>query len=135
MKKLKLGVVTDALALGAGAVAGNKLANIKLPISLPPIVQPLIPVAAGIFLSTRKNRMVQMVGYGMIASGVIGTAKIALPQLGLGELSDAMGDFVIDDSGMNGSLALAGPGTPGGGVALAGFGSRSDQFNSDLMAA
>ncbi len=132
MKKLKLGVVTDALALGAGAVAGNKLANIKLPIDLPPIVQPVLPVAVGIFLSTRKNRMVQMAGYGMIASGVVGVAKIALPKLGLGNISESIGDFYVADDSMNGPLALAGPDMSGS-VALAGF--RDDAFNRDLMAA
>lgn len=76
--------------------------------------------------------MVQMAGYGMIASGVVGVAKIALPKLGLGNISESIGDFYVAEDSMNGPLALAGPDMSGS-VALAGF--RDDAFNRDLMAA
>lgn len=142
MAKLKLGVVTDALMIGGGAIVGNKLASLKLPISLPPIVQPMLPLAVGILLSTRKQKPLQMLGYGMMASGVVGVAKVALPQLGLGRLvENGVGDYVIeaapDDDGMNGPLALSGLDYGNGvnGVALAGVPSRDDAMNYDRMMA
>ena len=141
MAKLKLGVVTDALMIGGGAIVGNKLASLKLPISLPPIVQPMLPLAVGILLSTRKQKPLQMLGYGMMASGVVGVAQVALPQLGLGRLvENGVGDYVIegvdDEDGMNGPLALSGLNYGNvNGVALAGVPSRDDAMNYDRMMA
>ena len=63
--QLLVGVVAGAIA---SRFVGSAVGGL-FPSSVPPAFANVIPIAAGIFLSTNKNEFAKGAGYGMIAAG------------------------------------------------------------------
>lgn len=109
-KKLPLqeaaGIIAGSLA--AGFV--SKFVNDKLP-TAPAAVKALIPIGAGLFLSTNKNTIVKNAGLGMIAKGGADLAAAFIPGMGAMNYLESPADQSIlslpaDQSIMSGDDSL-----------------------------
>jgi len=125
--KFKKAGLQEYAGLAAGAVAASKVANIKLPVALPPVVQSALPLILGVMLA-KKPGFIGAIGKGMIAVGGTKVIAAVAPQLGIGLAAEGMGDFMIEGAD---TYALAGA-EGGSGVgntsyALAGLGNQVDR--------
>lgn len=102
--KFRKAGLAEYAGLAAGAVAASKVANIKLPVALPPVVQSALPLVLGIMLA-KKSGFVGNIGKGMIAVGGVKVLASLAPQLGIGLAAEGMGDFMIEGAD---TYALAG---------------------------
>lgn len=108
--KFKKAGLAEYGGLTIGAVAAAKVANIKLPVALPPVVQSALPLLIGAFLA-KKPGFVGNIGKGMIAVGGTKVLAAVAPQLGIGLAAEGMGDFMIEGAD---TYALAGAETGNG---------------------
>jgi hypothetical protein len=77
-----MGIGTDVVGIGAGAVAGSAVAKL-VPIA-DPRIKAAVPLILGIILSTMKfarSRIMQAVATGSVAVGTISLVKQFLPQI------------------------------------------------------
>jgi len=82
-KKMKL-PINEVLGVVAGAVAAGfvtKLVNDKLP-NTNSTIKALIPIGAGIFLTSNKNAIIKGAGFGMVAKGGAELASTLIPGIG-----------------------------------------------------
>jgi len=141
MKKgMNKNMMMDIAGLAVGSVVASKVAQVKLPIALPPMVQAALPLILGVFLY-KKPGILGAVAKGMIAAGSTKLIASVAPNLGIGtnegiEGDDDISDYMIqgeDEFAMNGySLAgysLAGMNEGGGDYSLAGV-DISDQHQN-----
>jgi hypothetical protein len=78
---LIVGVVAGALA---SRFVGSAVGGL-LPSSVPPAFANIIPIAAGIYLSTNKSEFAKGAGYGMIAAGGSRFIGELVPAIGRGQ--------------------------------------------------
>ena len=105
--KFKKGNIQTMAGLVAGGVISAKISTIKLPISLPPVVQAGLPLVVGFLLMSRPG-LVGSVGMGMVAVGGIKLVGAIAPKLGIGasDSPDDMGAYQIEgasDYALNGA--------------------------------
>ena len=79
--QLLVGVVAGAIA---SRFVGSAVGGL-FPSSVPPAFANLIPIAAGVFLSTNKNEFAKGAGYGMIAAGGSRFVGELVPAIGRGQ--------------------------------------------------
>lgn len=127
MKKgMNKNMIMDIAGLAVGSVVASKVAQVKLPIALPPMVQAALPLILGVFLYKRPG-ILGAVAKGMIAAGSTKLIASVAPNLGIGTNEgigedDDISDYMIEGA-ENYSLAgysLAGMSEGGGDYSLAG---------------
>ena len=127
MKKgMNKNMIMDIAGLAVGSVVASKVAQVKLPIALPPMVQAALPLILGVFLY-KKPGILGAVAKGMIAAGSTKLIASVAPNLGIGTNEgigedDDISDYMIEGA-ENYSLAgysLAGMNEGGGDYSLAG---------------
>ena len=127
MKKgMNKNMIMDIAGLAVGSVVASKVAQVKLPIALPPMVQAALPLILGVFLY-KKPGILGAVAKGMIAAGSTKLIASVAPNLGIGTnegigQDDDISDYMIEGA-ENYSLAgysLAGMNEGGGDYSLAG---------------
>jgi len=136
MKKgINKNMIMDIAGLAVGSVVASKVAQVKLPIALPPMVQAALPLILGVFLY-KKPGILGAVAKGMIAAGSTKFIASVAPNLGIGTNEgigedDDISDYMIEGA-ENYSLAgysLAGMNQGGGDYSLAGV-DISDQHQN-----
>lgn len=136
MKKgMNKNMIMDIAGLAVGSVVASKVAQVKLPIALPPMVQAALPLILGVFLY-KKPGILGAVAKGMIAAGSTKLIASVAPNLGIGTNEgigedDDISDYMIEGA-ENYSLAgysLAGMNEGGGDYSLAGV-DISDQHQN-----
>jgi hypothetical protein len=136
MKKgMNKNMIMDIAGLAVGSVVASKVAQVKLPIALPPMVQAALPLILGVFLY-KKPGILGAVAKGMIAAGSTKLIASVAPNLGIGTnegigQDDDISDYMIEGA-ENYSLAgysLAGMNEGGGDYSLAGV-DISDQHQN-----
>lgn len=128
-------MIMDIAGLAVGSVVASKVAQVKLPIALPPMVQAALPLILGVFLY-KKPGILGAVAKGMIAAGSTKLIASVAPNLGIGTNEgigedDDISDYMIEGA-ENYSLAgysLAGMNEGGGDYSLAGV-DISDQHQN-----
>ena len=136
MKKgMNKNMMMDIAGLAVGSVVASKVAQVKLPIALPPMVQAALPLILGVFLY-KKPGILGAVAKGMIAAGSTKLIASVAPNLGIGTNEgigedDDISDYMIEGA-ENYSLSgysLAGMNEGGGDYSLAGV-DISDQHQN-----